>query len=80
VARKYTFNPPKIRFHLNIKLPTNATRKSEKRLEKIKELIGSMPLQLSYFGDMPLQKSNLEICHSNLLIPLPTKTKLHTPW
>jgi hypothetical protein len=34
VARKYAFNPPKIRFHLNIKLPTNATRKSEKRLEK----------------------------------------------
>jgi hypothetical protein len=30
VARKYAFNPPKVRFLLNTKLPTNATGKSEK--------------------------------------------------
>jgi hypothetical protein len=29
-----------------------------------------MPLQFSHFGDMPLQKSNLEICHYKSLIPL----------
>ena len=29
-----------------------------------------MPLQLSLVGKMPLQKSKLEICHSNFLIPL----------
>jgi hypothetical protein len=30
VARKYAFNSPKVRFHINIKLPTNATGKSKK--------------------------------------------------
>jgi hypothetical protein len=29
-----------------------------------------MPLQISPFGKMPLQKSDLEICHSNFFIPL----------
>jgi hypothetical protein len=29
-GRKYAFNPPKVRFSLNIKLPTNATGKSKK--------------------------------------------------
>jgi hypothetical protein len=33
-------------------------------------LIGSMPLQLSHFGKMPLQKHNLEKCHYNFSIPL----------
>jgi hypothetical protein len=33
-------------------------------------LIGSMPLQLSWVGKMPLQKSKLEICHYNYLILL----------
>jgi hypothetical protein len=33
-------------------------------------LIGSIPLQLSHFGEMPLQKHKLEICHSNFSIPL----------
>jgi hypothetical protein len=30
VARKYVFNSPKVRFHIHIKLPTNATGKSKK--------------------------------------------------
>jgi hypothetical protein len=38
VARKYAFNPPKIRFHLNTKLPTNATGKSENDWKKLKTL------------------------------------------
>jgi hypothetical protein len=33
-------------------------------------LIGSMPLQLSHFGDMSLQKLKLEICHYNFVIHL----------
>ena len=33
-------------------------------------LIGYMPLCNSQIGDMPLQKSTLEICHSNFPIPL----------
>jgi hypothetical protein len=33
-------------------------------------LIGSMPLQLSHIGEMPLQKSNMEKCHYNFFIPL----------
>jgi hypothetical protein len=34
MTRKYAFNPLKIRFHLNTKLPTNATDKSEKTIGK----------------------------------------------
>jgi hypothetical protein len=30
VARKYVFNLSKVRFHINIKLPTNVTGKSKK--------------------------------------------------
>jgi hypothetical protein len=36
VARKYAFNPPKIRFHPNTKLPTNATGKSEKTVRRFR--------------------------------------------
>jgi hypothetical protein len=32
--RKYAFNPPKVRFRPNTKLPTNATGKSEKTVEQ----------------------------------------------
>jgi hypothetical protein len=35
-----------------------------------KGLIGSMPLQLSHIGEMPLQKSNLKKYHYNFFIPL----------
>jgi hypothetical protein len=35
-----------------------------------KGLIGSMPLQFSSVRDMPLQKLNLEKCHSNFHIQL----------
>lgn len=31
-------------------------------------LIGSMPLQFSQVGDMPLQKLNLDICHYNFFV------------
>jgi hypothetical protein len=34
-------------------------------------LIGTMPLQASLVGEMPLQKHKLEIRHSDFVIPLP---------
>jgi hypothetical protein len=39
--------------------------------ENMLGLIGFMPLQLSLLGEMPLQKQDLEICHSNFLIVVP---------
>jgi hypothetical protein len=41
-----------------------------KAAHRQKGLIGSMPLQFSHFGEMPLQKHNLEKCHYNFSIPL----------
>jgi hypothetical protein len=40
--RKYAFNPPKIRFHPNTKLPTNATDKLEKQF--LKDILRRRPL------------------------------------
>jgi hypothetical protein len=38
VARKYAFNPPKVRFH-SIKLPTTATYKLKKRVKKNQSIV-----------------------------------------